>query len=143
MRPTLFGSRRRRRSVSTRPAVTATSARPGDTQPVRNGREGGIWVGVFAAHAGLVLGLTLLFLIVADLGHAPAGVNLGAGLLLLPLLPLGLPWSVPVIIDPYRFDPAAENLAHALIFAPAALNVVLHGLVLAVFRVVRRRRRAR
>ena len=40
---------------------------------MRNGREGGIWVGIFAAHAGLVLGLTLLFLIVADLGHAPRG----------------------------------------------------------------------
>ena len=62
---------------------------------------------------------------------------------MLPLLPLGLPWSVPVIIDPYRFDPSAETLAHALIFAPAVLNVVLHGLVLAVFVVVRSRRRAR
>lgn len=102
-----------------------------------------MWVGIFVAHAGLVLGLTLLFLIVADLGHAPSGVNLGAGLLLLPLLPLGLPWSLPMITDPYRFDPAAETLAHALILAPAVLNVALHGLALAVFVVVRKRRRAR
>ena len=143
MSPALFRDRRRGGSVSTRPAETATASRPGDTRPVRNGREGGIWVGIFAAHAGLVLSVTLLFLIVADLGHSPTGVNLGAGLLLLPLLPLGLPWSLPVITDPYRFDPAAETLAHAFFFAPAVLNVALHGLVLAVFFVVRRRRRAR
>ncbi|MCQ4120715.1 hypothetical protein [Rhodococcus tibetensis] len=99
-----------------------------------NGRDGSIWVAIFAAHAGLVLGLTLLFLIVADLGHGSAGVNLGAGLLLLPLLPLGLPWSVPMITEPYRFDPAAETLAHALSFAPADLNVALHGLVLPAWR---------
>lgn len=89
MSPALFRNRGRPRSASTRPAVTATAARSGNTRPVRNGRGCSIWVGIFAAHAGLVRGLTLLFLIVADLGPSPAGVNLGAGLLLLPLLPLG------------------------------------------------------
>ncbi|MDX5961990.1 hypothetical protein SIM91_01310 [Rhodococcus opacus] len=48
-----------------------------------------------------------------------------------------------MITDPYRFDPAAEILSHAVHFAPAALTVVLHGLVLAACVVVRTLRRSR
>lgn len=109
---------------------------------MNNGRRGRIWPGVFAAHAALVLGLTLLFLIVTDLGNLPDGANRGARILLLPLLPLGLPWSLPVILDPSRFDPAAESLSHAMYFAPALLNVVIHGLLLMFF-VFRAQHRAR
>lgn len=38
------------------------------------------------------------------------GANIGAGLLLLPLLGLGIPWSVPFLIDQYRFRPAAGGV---------------------------------
>lgn len=109
------------------------TAAAGDTHRVSNRRWGGRWPWVFGVHVALVLGLSLLFGIVTDLGDDADGANVGAVILLLPLLPLGLPWSLPLIIEPYRFDSVA----------PAVLNVVIHGLLLVSFLVVRARHRAR
>lgn len=141
-RPTwMIGDRLRRRAddhepahhppMRTRAAATVAAAvPPDDTHFVSNGRQGRIRIWLFGVHAALVLGLLLLFVLVAELANPTGGANIGAGILLLPLLPLGLPWSLPVIVDPYRFDPAAESLVYTMYMGPALLNVVLHGLLL-------------
>ncbi|MDI9939242.1 hypothetical protein QM806_28085 [Rhodococcus sp. IEGM 1351] len=116
------------RSRPTRAAAVAVL--PGDTHPVHNRRPSRTRIWLFGAHAALVLGLLVLFVLIAELANPTDGANIGAGILLLPLLPLGLPWSLPVIVDPYRFDPAAEALVYTLYLGPALLNVALHGLLL-------------
>lgn len=137
----LVGGRLRRRDgghepaqhppVRPRPAAAlAAAVPPDDTHLVKNRRQGRIWTWLFGVHAALVLGLLLLFVLVAELTNPTGGANIGAGILLLPLLPLGLPWSLPVIVDPYRFDPAAESLVYTVYLGPALLNVAVHGLLL-------------
>lgn len=116
---------------------------PGDTHLVSSGRRGRIRAWIFCAHLVLVCGLTLLFVIVALLGDPEDGANIGAGILLLPLLALGVPWSLPVITDPYRFDQVADALWYAVNLGPALLNVVLHGVLLVSYAVLRAKHRAR
>ena len=98
------------------------------------------WLRVWAVHAVVVLGLTALF-VVATLTMDPAdGVPIGLGILALPLLPLGLPWSRPAIEDPYQFDGLPPVLWFTVTFGPAVLNVVLHGVVMVSVGALRRRR---
>ena len=65
-----------------------------------------------------------------DLSTPPdAGANIGAGLAGLPLMVLGLPWTLPWLLDPYRFD-GLSNVAHyAWLLVAAIANVVVHGVV--------------
>lgn len=57
----------------------------------------------------------------------------------LPLIPLGLPWSLPAATDPYRFDGAGTALRYLALIGPAWLNLALHGALFARFRTRRTR----
>jgi hypothetical protein len=92
----------------------------------------------WVAHAAVVVGLTGAFAALTLATPPEAGANIGAGLIALPLLPLGLPWSLPALVDPYQFDGLGAVAWSVVTFGPAWLNVVLHGAVVAVLR----RRRA-
>ena len=98
------------------------------------------WPWVLIGHATSVALLTVAFLLMSAAGGADGGANIGAGLVASPLLPLGLPWSLPFIADPYRFDGLSPALWFAVAFGPAWLNVALHGLF---FGLAGRRRRHR
>jgi hypothetical protein len=65
-----------------------------------------------------------------DLSTPPdAGANIGAGIVGIPLLALGLPWTLPWLVDPYAFD-GLSNLVHdAWLLGSAALNVLVHAAV--------------
>ncbi|QHE72741.1 hypothetical protein [Rhodococcus sp. WAY2] len=126
-----------------RTAAPAAAAIPGDTRPATGRRHGRTWRWILGAHAALVVGLLLLFLLVAELASPTDGANIGAGILLLPLLPLGLPWSLPVILDPYRFDSAAQTFGYALYWGPALLNVAIDGLLWVVCSRLRTQHRPR
>lgn len=99
-----------------------------------------MWPWVLVVHAGTVAVLTGLFLLLTATGSGEGDANIGAGLAALPLIPLGLPWSLPAATDPYRFDGLSTALWYAVMFGPAWLNVALHG---AIFALARRRRAAR
>ncbi len=97
------------------------------------------WLRLWVVHAVGVLGPTTLLvtgLLVAD---PEDGVPIGLGILALPLLPLGLPWSRPAIEDPYQFDGLPPVLWFTVTFGPAVLNVVLHGVVMVSVGALRRR----
>lgn len=98
-----------------------------------------VWTALLAVHAAPVLVLIALFLalVLPTLGQPDA--NIGAGIALLPLLVLGVPWSLPQIIDPYQLDSTTRALGFLAFLGPAVLNVVLHAAV----HVVVGRRRAR
>ncbi len=88
---------------------------------------------------GLVVGVLLAVLALLVATSDPAdGANIGAGLVGLPLLALGLPWSLVVLVDPYRFDDLSGAARWVVYVGPAVLNVLLHALVVEL--VARRRR---
>ncbi|MEV0397377.1 hypothetical protein [Polymorphospora rubra] len=82
---------------------------------------------VLLVHAAVVLVLALAFLVL-DANSGP-DANIGAGLVGLPLLALGLPWSLFYFADPYAFGDVAAAVRLLAIVGPAVLNVVLHALV--------------
>lgn len=91
------------------------------------------------AHAAAVLTLVATFLIMgAVLSDADHGPTAAVGFLLpgVPLLLLGLPWSLYFCADPYAFDNAGTVTVHLMIIGPAVVNVLLHG----AYRHVRGRR---
>ena len=96
------------------------------------------WRRLLIAHAVLVVALTTFFFVAVLATPPEDGANIGAGLIALPLLPLGLPWAWPAISDPYQFDGLSPFLWSLVTFGPAWLNVLLH---LAVFLVASRSRR--
>jgi hypothetical protein len=85
--------------------------------------------------AVVVLLMVLLAVMVAADGDGP-DANIGAGLVLLPLIALGLPWSLIFFFDPYSFDDAPTVVFVLVSIAPAVLNIVLHW---AIGRWLRRR----
>ena len=91
------------------------------------------------AHLAVVMGLLSLFAVLVAATPPDAGANIGAGIVGLPLLALGMPWSLPILIDPYRFDQWSDAAHYVLWFGPALLNVALHAVAVAVWN---RRRRA-
>ncbi|MDQ3766503.1 MAG: hypothetical protein M3346_04060 [Actinomycetota bacterium] len=102
-------------------------------------RPGGVWPWLFIAHTVIVVALTSLFLVLLLSTSPEDGANIGAGIIALPLLLLGLPWSLPAIIDPYRFDGLTTFTWYAVTLGPAALNVALYGVVMIVVRTRGRR----
>lgn len=85
-------------------------------------------------HAGVVAVLLALFTILVMLADRAGGADIGAGIALLPVLALGLPWSLPVLINPYSVDAAPELVWYLLNLGPAVFNVPLHAAVTAWLR---------
>ena len=83
------------------------------------------------AHASLVAVLTVAFVLLSVAADTGEGVSIGAGLVGLPLVALGVPWSLPVLLDPYVFDSASAGLSLVVAFGPAWLNLALHGAAVA------------
>lgn len=80
-------------------------------------------------HLALVVLLTLAFASLAAAGRGEADADIGAGLAVLPLLvPLGLPWSILYLSNPYAFDDVSTPLRLLVLLGPAYLNVLLHAL---------------
>ncbi|WNV77551.1 hypothetical protein [Geodermatophilus sp. DSM 44513] len=95
------------------------------------------WLRAWSVHALVVLGMTTLSvfaLLTAD------GVPIGLGVLLLPLLLVGLPWSWPALTATVWLDQLPIALWWVALFGPAVLNVVLHGALLVAVATLRRRR---
>jgi hypothetical protein len=96
----------------------------------------GVGWGWLVAHVVLV-GAFIAGFVDAAVGFDPDdGANIGAGLMLLPLLAQGLPWSLPFIVNPYQFDDSPTALWLVVSIGPALLNVALH----AGYRILRWRR---
>lgn len=78
-------------------------------------------------HALLVLLFLVAFLVMTGGDPAP-DANIGAGLVGLALLGLGLPWSLlHQLIDSATFDDFPRAVRIVLMFGPAVLNVVVHS----------------
>ncbi|SFK92656.1 hypothetical protein SAMN04488085_104387 [Geodermatophilus ruber] len=99
-----------------------------------------VWRRLFITHAAVVVLLTTVFLVATFAAAPEDGVDIGAAVLALPLLPLGLPWSWPALSDPYQFDGLSTLPWIVVTFGPAMLNVLLHGVALMVVSRIRRRR---
>jgi hypothetical protein len=85
---------------------------------------------LLTAHAAVVVALSVAVLVFALATHDQSDdANIGLGLLMLPLVALGLPWSLLYLLDPYRFDGAPDLVRFAVALAPAFLNVVLHAVI--------------
>ena len=113
-----------------------TSATPAH-QPVSTGR----WA-LLGAHAAVVATLTagaVIFIADTPAGWGATDATFGLALFALPLLVLGLPWSLayPVVLFGVGLfsrgdDPAPQRFAADLVvalamLAPAVVNVVLHA----------------
>jgi len=92
-------------------------------------------------HAAVVVGLTALTLTMLLTTDPDDGANIGAGILTLPLVPMGLPWSLLNVYDKF-VSPVLPMSAHdypypwwtqlvefAALYGPALLNVVLHAVL--------------
>ncbi len=80
-------------------------------------------------HLLLVSGLTVVYVVLILSEPPDAGANIGAGLVAIPLLvPLGVPWSLPFFVNPYRFDGWSDTSRSVVMFGPAYFNVALHAL---------------
>lgn len=89
-------------------------------------------------HVALVAILAVvLAVMVAGHGDGP-DANIGAGLVLLPLIALGLPWSLLYFALPISLDDSSTLVYVLVSIAPAVLNIVLLQLLLRW----RRRRRS-
>lgn len=78
-------------------------------------------------HAITVLALLALFLAAA--AHGGPDANVGLGLVGLPLLALGLPWSLPYLLDSSAYEHATQAVGLLAVLGPAVFNVVIHALV--------------
>ena len=88
---------------------------------------------------GLLLVLLLALFIVLDRTGPESDANIGAGLVGLLLLGLGLPWSLlRLLIDSGTYEDFPRVVRVLLTFGPAVFNVGVHALFVAAL--VRRRR---
>jgi hypothetical protein len=88
---------------------------------------------LLTVHAIAVAALTALYGLLAAvaLGAPDAGPTSGVALLpaWLPLMLLGMPWSLVFCANPYAFDGLSEFGHHAVIVGPAWLNLAVHAVV--------------
>lgn len=95
---------------------------------------------LFVWHVLVVVLLLTLFVLMVATTSPNEGANIGAGLVGLPLLVLGLPWTLPVLVNPYWFDHWSDAAHYALWFGPAFVNIAIHAALIAA---ARRRRDSR
>jgi hypothetical protein len=94
------------------------------TQPHRRG----VWFWLLVAHAFVVLVLVAAFWLIVVATPAEDGFNFGVVVAALPLMALGLPWSLgSLVVDPYALDGSSPLLWSLIEFGPAVLNLVVHA----------------
>lgn len=86
------------------------------------------WYPGLTLHAA-VIGILLALLAVMVGRTDGVDANIGAGLVLIVLLGLGLPWSLPVVLDLSAFDDLPGVVWYALRLGPALLWLGLHVLL--------------
>ena len=106
--------------------------------PVERRRKAFGW-GWLAAHVVLLAPCLLTYYLTWEDMGAPGDGAVGVGGIATPLIPLGLPWNIPAIIDPDRVAYTAEPMPSLYYLGPAVLNLILH----LAYRVRRWRRRQR
>ncbi len=90
--------------------------------PARQARRVTLRRVLLLVHLLLVLAGVGYYLLSVTVGETP-DANIGAGLAVLSLLGLGLPWSWPLIVD------TSQALSFPAAAALATLNLGLHGLL--------------
>jgi len=80
-------------------------------------------------HVAIVAILAVVLAVVTG-SHDTPDANIGAGLVLLPLIALGLPWSLLYFVLPIELDDASTLVYVLASIAPAVLNIVVVQLVL-------------
>lgn len=89
-------------------------------------------------HAVLVIPCLLIYYLTwEDMGGPHDSAAVGVGGIATPLIPLGLPWNIPALVDPDRVAYTAEPVPSLYYLGPAVLNLTLH----LAYRVRRWRRR--
>jgi hypothetical protein len=92
--------------------------------------RGRIGVRVLRVHAIVVAAFLVLYVLATAL-HTGPDANIGAGLVGLVLLVLGLPWTIPYLAG----DPGpGGGIGLVLRLGPAVINVALHALLRLVLR---------
>lgn len=109
-------------------------------RPVRNGRTA--WQWLLLIHVLVVGLLTLLSVGALVAGYPNEDANIGAGLAALPLIPLGMPWWLVVLVpgstgisddDPWPWPWWTSVLHYAYLYGPAWINVGIHALLVRRF----------
>jgi hypothetical protein len=77
-------------------------------------------------HGGAVGLLITVFLVRLATSDA-IGADIGLGLIGLPTLLLGLPWTVHYLADPYAYDGWPDAARYVLTLGPAVVNLALHA----------------
>jgi hypothetical protein len=77
----------------------------------------------------LVVGVPLALFAVLVLTGRGGGANIGAGLVLIVVLALGFPWSLPVFLDPDAVGELPGVLRYVAYVGPALLWIGVHVLV--------------
>jgi hypothetical protein len=77
-------------------------------------------------HGGVVSVLIAMFLLRLATSDA-IGADIGLGLIGLPILLLGLPWTLHYLADPYAYDGWPDAARYASTLGPAVVNVALHA----------------
>jgi hypothetical protein len=94
------------------------------------------WIGVIVHGAVVGFLLVLFFLILAN--AEPHDPNFGLGMVGVPLMILGLPWTAHALWDPYFYDSLPDQLRLIIFLGPAVLNLVIHALVVNARRAIAR-----
>ncbi|HEX5597125.1 MAG TPA: hypothetical protein VFX61_14080 [Micromonosporaceae bacterium] len=85
------------------------------------------WLSV-VIHA-VVVGALLAAFALLYATHTGPDANIGLGLVGLPLLLLGLPWTLHYLIDPDVYAGLGGPLRSIIVLGPAVLNVGIHALI--------------
>ncbi len=91
--------------------------------PKPPGRPGQVGRVILTVHRAVVLVLIVLYVVLTQT-HPGPDANIGAGMVGLALLVLGLPWTAPFLAGAAGPD---GTLGIVLRLGPAVLNVALHG----------------
>jgi hypothetical protein len=100
-------------------------------------RRGIPWT-VVVVHAAIV-GLSVVALVVVSTVYYTPDANIGAGLVLMWIAALGLPWSLPILTGSVQIPETIPAWLQAGVFVLCAvMNVLVHaGIVFAVHRMRR------
>lgn len=94
------------------------------------------------AHGAVVVGLLVIFFLILASAE-PHDPNFGLGMVGVPLMILGLPWTAHALWDPGFYDSLPDQLRLLALLGPAVLNLVIHALIVNARRTMARQTSAR